>query len=180
MSRWRRLIPLAFTGLLAVLSGAWIAAAQDGIQADPVKETFARSVLELEPGKEVTLRYRTVSWSSEGMQRMRQDAAVRADMNGRLQLGFQTEFTTPYAVSLQGRKIEAGTYRIGLAMNDYGAWEFTALLDNETVRFPLDLSESRQSFPYIALSVIPAQEALFGIVFQWGREYGRVLFARSG
>ncbi len=149
-------------------------------QADVTRETFARASLELATGQEVSLRYRTISWSSEGTRRMRTDPEVRGQMNRRLELGMQTEFKTPVALSLNGRRLEPDAYRIGLFMNDAGAYEFTMLLDHDTVRFPIDLSESRHSFPYLTFSLAPAEEGLFALVIQWGSEYGRVVFARAG
>ena len=154
---------------------------QDRPQADPSRETTARAALELAPGKEVSLEYRTISWSAEGMKRMRQDPEIRSQMNGRFQIGFQTKFKLPSALFLNGRRLEPDTYRIGLAMNDAGAFDFTMLIDQETVRFPVDLSESRGiHFPYLAFTLTPAEDAWFALVFQWGSEIGRVTFTRAG
>jgi hypothetical protein len=156
------------------------AAFQERRQADPVREAFARAALELEPGREISLRWRSLSFSVEGMRRMRQDSAVRDQMNQRFQLGMQTEFRTPVPLSIHGRRLEPDAYRIGLWMNEAGAFEFTLLLERETVRFPIDLSESRHWFPYLAFSLLPAEEGVCSLVFQWGSEYGRVVFARAG
>lgn len=156
-------------------------APQDRPQADPSRETTARTALELAPGKEVSLEYRTISWSAEGMKRMRQDPEIRAQMNGRFQVGFQTKLKLPNALFLNGRRLEPDTYRVGLAMNDAGAFDFTMLIDQETVRFPVDLSESRGiHFPYLAFTLAPAEDAWFALVFQWGSEVGRVAFTRAG
>lgn len=165
---------------LAAVAALLLVVTPTGQQADTKRETFARSALELAPGKEVALRYRTIAWSMDGTKRMRQDAAVREQMNQRLQLATQTELTTPVPLSVNGRRLEPDTYRIGLAMNEAGAFEFTMLLDHETVRFPIELAESRISFPYLAFTLAPCEEGLFALIFQWGTEYGRVVYARAG
>jgi hypothetical protein len=162
----------------SALAGASSAAAplQDaGRQADQNRETFARSELEL-PAGSVTLRWRTLSWSEEGMRRMREDAAIRASMNQRFQLGVQSELTLPFAAFLGDRRLEAGSHRVSLAMDDAGAFELAVLVDHDTVRFPLELTESRAWFPYLSFQVVPAEDGAFALVFQWGREHGRAAF----
>jgi hypothetical protein len=165
-------------GLAAVLLAP--AGSQQRPQADPARETVARAALDLGNGKEVRFKYRTLSWSADATRRMRQDPEQRRQMNQRFQLALQTELEIPVPVFLNGRRLEPDTYRVGLAMGDAGAFELTMLLDHDTVRFPIDLAESRISFPYLGFSLLPAEEGLFALVFQWGTEYGRVVFARAG
>lgn len=147
-------------------------------QADVTRETTARAALEVAQGKEIKLQYRTISWSAEAAKRMRNDPAVREQFNQRFALAFQSELSTPFALSIGGRRLEPDAYRVGLAMDDAGAWQFTMLLDHDTVRFPIDLSESPRSpnFPYLTMSLLPAEDGLFALVLQWGKEYGRVVF----
>src|SRR5262245_58011942 len=172
-----RATALATAAALALALGAAIGQERG---ADASRETSARTALEVAPGKEVTLKFRTIAWSAEGMKRMRQDPAIRDQMNQRFQLGMQTEFTTPVALSLRGRRLEPDTYRVGLAMNDAGAFELTMLLDHETVRFPVELSDSRRDdFAYLDFSLVPCEEGLLRLLFQWGSELGRVVFLRA-
>ena len=180
---WRR----ALGGLLALVIAvaATALATQDRPQGDPVKETFATSSLQLSAGSngaadsEAKLRWRTLSWSSEGMKRMRQDAAIRADLNQRFQVAMQTELTLPVAVMLDSRRLPADTYRFWLTMNDAGSFELLFLLDHEQVRVPIDLSETKHNFPYLQFALVPTDEAYFALVFQWGTELGRVLFTKA-
>lgn len=168
----------ARTLVAVALAGVAPAAAprQDaGRQADPNRETFARSELEL-PGGSVKLRWRTLSWSDEGMRRMREDATIRASMNQRFLLGVQSELEIPFATFVGDRRLEAGSHRVSLAMDDAGAFELAVLVEHDTVRFPLELTESRAWFPYLSIQVVPAEDAAFALVFQWGREHGRAAF----
>ena len=173
--------PTRATVLAAALGLALFAAiGRQERQADAARETSARAALEIAPGKEVSLKFRTIAWSAEGTRRMRQDPGIREQMNQRFQLAMQTQLTTPVALSIQGRRLEPDSYRVGLAMNDAGAFEFTMLLAQETVRFPVDISDSRRNdFPYLDFSLVPCEEGLFCLVFQWGSELGRVVFLRA-
>ena len=164
---------------LAALAVAVLPGSQEKPQADPARETKARSAVDLGNGKEVRLVYRTLSWSADAARRMRGDVELRRSMNQRFQLALQTELELPVPAFLEGRRLEPGSYRIGLAMNDAGAFDLTMLLDHDTVHFPIDLAESRLSFPYLVMSLMPAEEGLFALVFQWGTEYGRMVFGRA-
>jgi len=144
--------------------------------ADPARETALTTAILVGEQREVTLHYRTIAWSAESMQRMRRDPAQRDLLNQRFGLVLQSELETPVALTLGGMKLAAGKWRIGLFMDEGGAFQFTVLVDGETRRFPIDLSESRQTFPYLAFTLMPAEEGLFALVLQWGTEYGRVVF----
>jgi hypothetical protein len=144
--------------------------------ADPTRETYLTSGFEIPERGAITLRYRTIAWAPEVMRGLRRDPAQREQMNQRFALVLQTELKTPVALSLAGERLEAGSWRIGLFMDEAGAFQLTVLIGGETKRFPLDLSESRQSFPYLTFALAPAEEGLFALVFQWGTEYGRAVF----
>ncbi len=143
---------------------------------DATRETVARAAIELAPGKSVSLQYRTIAWSDEGAARMRGDPAIREQMNQRLPVGLQSQFETPVALSIGGKRLEPDTYRFGLWMDASGAYEFALLVDHDYVRFPLDLAETEQRFPYLSFTLLPAPEGGFALLFQWGNEYGRLRF----
>jgi hypothetical protein len=172
-----------------VTAARWLAAAALLAAAPPqekpvdvTRETFARASIDLAQGaqrQELSLKYRTLAWSVENVRRMRQDPTVREQMNQRYQLALQSELVVPVPLALSGRRLDPDTYRIGIAMNEAGAWEATMLLDHDWVRFPIDLSESRHVFPYLAFTLAPTEEGAVALVFQWGSEYGRLVFQRS-
>ncbi len=150
-------------------------AVQERGGADPVRETFAKTAIDLDPEHQLSFRYRTIAWSAEGAARMRSDPAQREQMNQRLGVGVQSELTTPVALSVAGRRLEPGTYRLGLRMNAEGAYELTLLLEFEFVPVPIDLFETRQTFPYLTFCLLPAPAGGYALVFQWGTEYGRLV-----
>lgn len=152
----------------------WIAAQERG-GADPTRETVVRTAIEIEPGREVVLEYRTIAWSDVAIANQRADPEARAQMNQRLPIGLQSKLTTPVALLIEGRRVEPDTYRIGVWMDEAGAHQFSILLDHEYVRFPLDLAETDQRFPYLTFTLLPASEGGFALIFQWGGEYGRVV-----
>lgn len=143
--------------------------------ADPTREGFARTAVELEPGRELSLRYRQIAWSADAVARQRADPAIRGQMNQRLPIALQSELETPVALSVGGRRLEPDRYRIGLWMDEGGAHDLSILLDHDYVRFPLELHETDQSFPYLTFSLLPAPEGGYALVFQWGGEYGRIV-----
>jgi hypothetical protein len=144
--------------------------------ADPARETFLTTGLELPEKGAITLRYRTIAFAPESLRGMRRDPAQREQMNQRLGLALQSELKSPVALSLAGERLEAGSWRIGLFMDEAGAFDLTLLIQGETRRFPLALSESLQRSPYLTFTLAPAEEGLFALVFQWGGEYGRAVF----
>jgi hypothetical protein len=144
--------------------------------ADPARETFLTTGFELPERGAITLRYRTVAWAPEKMREMRRDPAQREQMNQRFALALQSELKSPLALSFAGERLEAGSWRVGLFMDEAGAFQFTLLVKGETKRYPVDLSESKQNFPYLTFTIAPAEDGLFALVFQWGTEYGRAVF----
>lgn len=144
--------------------------------ADPSRETFLSTGFELPENRVITLRYRTMAFAPDSLRAMRRDPAQREQMNQRFGLALQTELKSPVALSLAGEKLDAGSWRLGLFMDEAGAFELTVLIGGETKRFPLDLSESQQRSPYLTFTLTPAEEGLFALVFQWGSEYGRAVF----
>lgn len=166
MTAWLR---FAACGALALLP----AVPQSG--HDPARETPAGASVEVAPGRSLSLRWRTIAWSDAGTARMRSDPAVRKQGNERLPIALQSELVLPIAMNIGGRRLEPDTYRIGLWMDEAGAFDLSLLLDHEYVRFPLELAKSEVAFPYLAFSLLPAPEGGFALVFQWGDEYGRAV-----
>jgi hypothetical protein len=164
----------ASAALLAFLLGAPLQ--ERPRAADPARETYLTTGLELPEKGAITLRYRTIAFSPDSLRATRRDPAQREQMNQRFGLALQSELKSPVALSLAGERLDAGSWRIGLFMNDAGAFELTLLIRGETRRFPLDLSESLQRSPYLTFTLAPAEEGLFALVFQWGSEYGRAVF----
>jgi hypothetical protein len=144
--------------------------------ADPARETFLTSGFELPEKGAVTFRYRTIAFAPESLRAMRRDPAQREQMNQRLGLALQSELKSPVALSLAGQRLDAGSWRIGLFMDEAGAFDLTVLIQGESKRFPLDLSESSERSPYLNFTLTPAEEGLFALVFRWGSEYGRAVF----
>jgi hypothetical protein len=143
--------------------------------ADPNRETFLTTGFELGERGAVTLRYRTIAWSPDSWRALRREPEQREQMNRRFGIALQTELKTPIALSVGGRRLEPGSWRLGVLMNEAGAFDLTILVDGETKPVPMDLSESRHVFPYLAFTLVPAQDGLCALVFQWGTEYGRVV-----
>lgn len=144
--------------------------------ADPARETFLTTGLEVPERGAVTLRYRTIAFAPDSLRAMRRDPAQREQMNQRLGLALQSELKSPIALSIAGEKLDAGSWRIGLFMDEAGAFELTVLIRGEPKRIALDLSESSERAPYLTFTIAPAEEGLFALVFRWGSEYGRVVF----
>jgi hypothetical protein len=144
--------------------------------ADPTRETYLTTGFEMAERGAVSLRWRTIAWAPDVMRSMRRDPAQREQMNQRFALVLQSELKTPVALSLAGERLEPGSWRIGLFMDEAGAFQLTVLVKGETKRFALELSEARQNFPYLSFALTPAEEGLFALVFQWGSEYGRAVF----
>lgn len=144
--------------------------------ADPGRETFLTTGFEIGERGAVTLRYRTIAWSPESWKALRRDPEQREQMNRRFGVALQAELKTPVVLALGGRRLDAGSWRIGVVMNEAGAFDLTLLVDGETKSFPMDLSESRHSFPYLTFTLTPAEDGLFALVFQWGSEHGRAVF----
>lgn len=153
---------------------------QEDRAPDPTKETVASSTLSLGGGGVVKLEYRTAPWVPETIRRMRANPGDRETMNQRLPLLLQAHLDTPIALVLGGAKLDKGSWRVGLVMNDAGAFDLVVLLEQEYKHFPIELSESRQRFPYLTLTLAPAEDGLFALTFQWGKEFGRVVFAAGG
>jgi hypothetical protein len=143
---------------------------------DSVRETFLTTGFEIGDRGAITLRYRTIAWAPESWKALRRDPEQREQMNHRFGLALQSELKTPIALSVGGRRLDPGSWRIGVQMNDAGAFDLTLLVEREMKPIPFDLSESRQVFPYLTFTLLPASDGLFALVFQWGSEYGRVLF----
>jgi hypothetical protein len=143
--------------------------------ADPNRETFLTTGFEIGERGAVTLRYRTIAWSPDSWRALRREPEQREQMNCRFGVALQSELQTPIALSVGGRRLEPGSWRLGVLMNEAGAFDLTILVDGETKPVPMDLSESRHVFPYLAFTLVPAQDGLCALVFQWGTEYGRVV-----
>lgn len=154
-----------------------LAAPQDrrGEAADPGRETFLTAGFELGERGAITLRYRTIAWAPDAWKALRRDPEQREQMNRRFGLALQSELKTPIVLSVGGRRLEPGSWRLGVRMNEAGAFDLTVLVDGETKAVPMDLSESRHVFPYLAFTLLPAQDGLCALVFQWGPEHGRVV-----
>jgi len=166
-------LPLLRAALGALLL---LAPPQDrSASADPNRETFLTTGFELGERGAVTLRYRTIAWSPDSWRALRREPEQREQMNRRFGIALQTELKTPIALSVGGRRLEPGSWRLGVLMNEAGAFDLTILIDGETKPVPMDLSESRHVFPYLAFTLVPAQDGLCALVFQWGTEYGRVV-----
>ncbi len=168
-ARW-----IAAVAAALLLPAAWLATQERG-GADPARETFGRTAVEVAPGKELSLHYRMIAWSEEGAARMRADPALRERMNQTLPVALQSKLVAPVALMVAGRRLEPDTYRIGLAMDEGGAYSLSLLLEQQYVRLPLELVETEQSFPYLTFSLLPAPEGGFALVVQWGSEYGRIV-----
>jgi hypothetical protein len=165
--------PIALAALLALLP---VVTWQDRGGADPAREGFARTSMDFSPGREIELRYRQLAWSDDAIARVRADPANRLRWNQSIPIALQSELKCPVALSIGGRRLEPDTYRIGLWMDEGGAFDLSILLDHDYVRFPLELAETDQRFPYLTCGLLPAPEGGIALVFQWGGEYGRVVF----
>jgi len=168
-ARW-----IAAMAAALLLPTAWLATQERG-GADPARETFGRTAVEVAQGKELSLRWRMIAWSDEGAARMRADPALRERMNQTLPVALQSQLVTPVALMAAGRKLAPDTYRIGVAMDEGGAYSLSILLDQQYVRLPLELVETEQHFPYLTFSLLPAPEGGYALVVQWGSEYGRLV-----
>ncbi len=169
--------PFCAALLLAALP---LLANQERGGADPAREGFARTAVDHSPGREIELRYRQLAWSDEAIGRVRADPGMRQRWNQSIPIALQSELSTPVALLIGGRRLEPDTYRIGLWLDEGGAFDLSILLDHDYVRFPLELAETDQRFPYLTWSLLPAPEGGLALVFQWGSEYGRIVldFAR--
>ncbi len=153
------------------------APAQDRSGAgDPSRETFLTTGFELGERGAITLRYRTLAWAPESWKTLRREPEQRAQMNQRFGVALQAELKTPIVLALGGLRLEPGSWRIGIVMNPAGAFDLTLLVDGEPKPVALDLSESRQTFPYLSFTLLPASDGLCALVFQFGTEYGRAVF----
>ncbi|MBM4014008.1 MAG: hypothetical protein FJ293_03465 [Planctomycetes bacterium] len=167
-------------GVALLLAGLPLLARQERGGADPAREGFARTAIDHSPGREIELRYRQLAWSEEAIARVRADPGLRQRWNQTIPIALQSELSTPVALMVGGRRLEPDRYRIGLWLDEGGAFDLSILLDQDHVRFPLELAETDQRFPYLTCSLLPAPEGGIALVIQWGSEYGRIVldFAR--
>lgn len=162
---------VAFAALLL------LAPAQDRRDAgDPQRETFLTTGFELGERGAITLRWRTIAFAPDSFRTLRREPEQREQMNRRFGVALQAELKTPIVLSLGGHRLEPGSWRIGIAMNPAGAFDLTLLVDGEPKPVPFDLSESRQSFPYLSFALLPASDGVCALVFQFGTEFGRAVF----
>jgi len=168
-----RLLPPALA-LLAAVASAGVLVKGRG------KEVEAGATLALPGGGEVSLSYWTRGYVPETVTRMRADASVRESVNLKLVTLLGIELRTSRPLRAGGRTIEPGSHRLGLTMNEGGAFSLSLLKERELLSLPQRLHSDQPNEPYLGMRLGMREAALFHLVWYFGTDRGEVAFYPAG
>lgn len=157
------------TALCALLAGA-VFAVQDGGRDPGERRASTSLVVSKADGDEIILSYQTLHYSDGPINNMRENAEARQQWARFIPQLMQAELSTDVDLKWRQYTLPAGTYGLGMGMNDDGGWDLYLMRgDRRAGRLPLDVQECPLSFEYLTMNLMSAGQNSFQLMLGYGK-----------